>query len=292
MARVVQRAGRRNIVALGRKKRILGDSYHKLLTISWPAVLGLLVATYIVTNGLFALAYLLDPGGVVGLQPGSLVDAFFFSVQTLATIGYGVMAPKSGFSHVIVTVEAFVGVLMTAMSTGLLFARFSRPTARVMFSRVAVVNLRDGVPTLMFRMANERANQMVEARLQVAILRSERSREGDTMRRFHDLPLVRNQNIVFALTWTAMHPIDERSPLFGQSHEDLLESDAEIIVSLTGIDETMSQTVHVRWSYLMHELRWHHRFVDVLGRTEDGQGFIDYKKFHDTEPLARELVGG
>ena len=284
--RVLQRTGRRQIVTLGRKKRVLGDSYHRLLTIHWPKLFALLITVYLSINTVFALLYLCDPTGVTGIAPGSFADAFFFSVQTLATIGYGVMAPKSGFSHVIVTVEAFVGVLMTAMATGLLFSRFSRPTARVLFSNVAVVNERDGQPTLMFRMANERANQMVEARLQVALLRTQTTREGDVMRRFHDLRLVRSQNIVFALTWTAMHTIDEDSPLYGMTQEELLATDGELIVSLTGIDETMSQVVHARWSYVMHELRWHHRFIDVIGRLPDGRSFIDYSKFHDTAPVA------
>lgn len=284
-ARIVTRSGRRDILALGRKKRLLGDSYHKLLTISWPRLFLLIIGLYLGINCLFALAFYFDRDGVLNARSGSFEDAFFFSVQTLATIGYGYMAPKSAFAHVMVTIEAFAGVLMTALATGLMFAKFSRPTARVLFSEIAVIAPRDGVPTLMFRMANERANQIVEARLQVAIARTARTQEGEVMRRFFDLTLARQQNIIFALTWTAMHPIDEKSPLYGLTHEDLARDDAEIIVSLTGIDETMSQTVHARYSYLPHEVRWHHRFVDILGRTDQGRRFIDYGKFHHTDPL-------
>jgi inward rectifier potassium channel len=283
--RIVQRSGARDILTIGRKTRLLGDSYHKLLTISWPRLFLLIIALYVTINSAFAIGFFLDRGGVVNARPGSFEDAFFFSVQTLATIGYGYMAPKSGIAHVMVTIEAFAGVLMTALATGLMFAKFSRPTARVIFSDVAVISPRDGVPTLMFRMANERANQIVEARLQVAIARTERTKEGEVMRRFHDLQLSRHQNIIFALTWTAMHPIDEHSPLYGISPEDLARDDAEIIVSLTGIDETMSQTVHARYSYLPHELRWSHRFVDIVGRTQQGRRYIDYTKFHDTHAL-------
>jgi inward rectifier potassium channel len=283
--RIIQRSGTRDILTVGRKKHLLGDSYHQLLTISWPRLFLLIIGFYVAINSLFAIGYYLDPDGVLNARPGSFADAFFFSVQTLATIGYGYMAPKSSISHVMVTIEAFAGVLMTALATGLMFAKFSRPTARVIFSDVAVIAPRDGVPTLMFRVANERANQIVEARMQVAIARTERTREGEVMRRFHDLPLSRQQNIIFALTWTVMHPIDERSPLHGTTLEDLAKDEAEIIVSLTGIDETMSQTVHARYSYLPSELRWFHRFVDIVGRTEQGKRFIDYTKFHDTHAL-------
>ncbi len=281
--RIVQRTGGRDIQTIGRKKRLLGDSYHQLLTISWPRLFLLIIAVYLTLNSLFALCYLADAGSIANARPGSFADAFHFSVQTLATIGYGVMAPKSDFAHLVVTVEALAGVLMTAMATGLMFSKFSRPTARVIFSQVAVVTARDGVPTLMFRMANERANQIVEARLQVAIALTERTIEGDTMRRFFDLKLVRSRNIIFALTWTAMHEIDAHSPLFGLTQQALEADNAELIVSLTGIDETMSQTVHARYSYLPSEILWGRRFVDVLGRLASGRRFIDYTKFHDTQ---------
>lgn len=262
-----------------------GDPYHLLLTISWPQFLALVIAAYFAANTVFALAYLAGGPDITNEQPGSFADAFFFSVQTMATIGYGVMTPRTLYANILAVIEALSGLLGFAIVAGLMFARFSRPTARVLFSRVAVVRPFDGVPTLMFRVGNQRHNRILEARVRVSLLQDEQSAEGDFMRRFHDLRLVRSQTPVFGLTWTVMHPIDGRSLLSGLTAEDLKKVEAEILVTLTGLDETFGQIVHARHSYAVGDIHWNMRFVDIIGPEEDGERAIDYTRFHDIAPL-------
>ena len=289
--RVSPREPTRRTPLVGLPRRPLSDVYHYLLTVPWSRLMLFVVLLYIALNTLFAALYWLGGDCIQNATPGSFGDCFFFSVQTLATIGYGVMAPKTPWSHWLVTIEAFVGMLSVAMVTGLMFSKFSKPTARVEFSKVAIIAPRNGVPTLMFRMSNQRANQIVEARVQVAVAMSERTLEGETMRRFFDLQLVRQQNILFALSWTAMHTIDEVSPLFGHTAASLAETDIEIVVSLVGMDETMSQPVHARFSYIPTEIRWNHRFIDIIRLDALGAWYIDLGRFHDVEPLSAAVVG-
>ena len=270
---------------IGLPARPLSDLYHQLLVASWPQLFALMISFYLALNAVFAVGYWLDRGSIDHADPDSFADAFFFSVQTLATIGYGVMSPHSTLSHILVTIQAFAGVLFTALSTGLMFAKFSRPTARVMFSKFAVVAPRNGVPMLMFRVANARGNRIVEARMQVALVRDERTLEGETMRRFADLPLVRAQNIAFALTWTVMHEIDENSPLFGPNLEKLRTQDAGLVAVLTGLDETMAQPVHARNNYSLTDILWNHRLVDTFLTAPDGRRSIDMGRFDDVEAL-------
>jgi inward rectifier potassium channel len=182
-------------------------------------------------------------------------------------------------------VESAVGLLFVAMTTGLVFARFSRPTARVMFSRVAVVGPYNGTPTLTMRLANVRRNQMLAAQVAVTLVRDERTTEGALLRRFYDLKLLRDRSPIFAMTFTVMHVIDEHSPLRGASADMLAQSNVELVVTASGIDETLVQPVHARTSYLPHEIMWNHRFTDVLGYTTDGRRAIDYARFHDTVAL-------
>jgi inward rectifier potassium channel len=260
------------------------DAYFFLLTRSWPGLLGTFAALYVGINALFALAYLVCGDCIENARAGSFADAFFFSVQTLATIGYGKWAPQTLGGHVLVAAEAFVGLLGFALVTGLVFAKFSRPTARVLFSQVAVVAPRDGVPCLMFRMANERANQIVEAEVHAVLARDETTAEGEAVRRFHDLPLLRRRNALFALTWTAIHPITPESPLAGATPETLAAADAEIVVSLVGLDETVSQTVHARHVYPAGAVRWGVRFADVVTRLPGGGRRVDLRAFHDVVP--------
>lgn len=263
--------------------RPLGDLYHYLLTSSWAALLGFVLIAYGGANLVFAAIYLLA-GGVAGARAGSFADMFFFSVQTMATIGYGKMTPDSVFTNVMVSLEALFGLVGLAMMTGLMFAKFSRPTARVRFSRVAVVSRRDGLPSLMFRMANLRANRIVEAEIHVVLARMERTPEGEELRRFYDLAMARNRSALFALSWTAVHPIVEGSPFAGQTRESLLAQDAEIVVSLIGLDETFSQTVHARKSYHAEDILWGRHFADILSFRPDGSIQIDYSSFDETVP--------
>lgn len=262
------------------------DPYHLLLTIPWWGFVGLIAAGYIGVNALFALAYLAGGDSIENAEPGSFRDAFFFSVQTLASIGYGVMHPRTTYADILVTLEALLGIVGVAIATGLAFARFARPTARVLFSRVAVVMPYNGVPTLMFRTANQRSNQIIEAEMRLYLLRDEVSLEGEFMRRFYELKLLRTRTPSFTLTWTAMHPIDETSPLYGSTPEDLANLKAQIEVSLTGLDETVSQVIHARHAYAAQDILWNWRFVDILGQTASGDRFIDFTHFHDALPLS------
>ncbi len=286
--RVVTRDGELStIVRLGEMRSPWQDLYHQLLTLSWPVFVLLLALAYLTINALFALAYLARDGGIANARPGSFVDALFFSVQTMASIGYGNMYPQTNYANWLVVLEAFIGLMLLAMATGLCFARFSLPKARIMFSRCAVVAPVNGVPTLMFRTANQRRNRILEARLWVTLVRDEITAEGEFFRRFYDLPMVRSQSPLFALSWTAMHVIDPQSPLHGETPDSLAAAHAEVIVILTGMDETLSQTIHARHSFIAEEIFWGYQFIDVLGETADGRRSIDYRKFHQVKPLGR-----
>ena len=281
--RYISREGRSNLVKIGLQRSWFRDFYHSWLDATWRNVFALAIVTYAFVNCVFALLYY-QVGGIENARPGSFSDAFFFSVQTLATIGYGRMSPITLAAHLLVTVEAFCGITGVALFTGLLFAKFARPTARVLWSEVCVVAMQDGVPSLMLRVANARGNQVVEAQLRVGLMRSEITREGESVRRMHDLRLVRASSAVFALSWLAVHPIDEQSVLYGQTPEALRVMAAELYCSLTGLDETFNQTIHSRHSYNLDEIRWGERFVDLIGPTGDGRMAIDYTKFHQTRP--------
>jgi inward rectifier potassium channel len=279
--RHITRDGRGTIERVGIPGWRFIDLYHFLLNTRWLVLLGVIAGSYIVLNAFFALGYLAIGDGIENARPGSFTDAFFFSVQTMATIGYGKLVPHSFFANVLVTVEALTGMVGVAMATGLMFAKFARPTARVMFSNVAVVTTYDGAPTLMFRAANERANLILEAQMRVVLTRQETNAEGVSMRRFYDIPLSRSQTSVFTLSWTLMHSIDERSPLHGVTCESMAAVDAEIHVSLMGIDDTFSQTIHARYTYTPDQIVFGARLADVLTRFPDGRRVIDYDHFHD-----------
>ena len=267
----------------GARLRPLADLYHAWLKASWTASLGAILIAYLAANTLFGAVFWLV-GGIENARPGSFEDAFFFSVQTLATIGYGKMAPVSTAAHLLVTVEALTGILATAMMTGLLFAKFARPTARVLFSNVAVVSPYQGVPSLQFRLANERGNRIVEATLRVAVLRTEVTAEGVKLRRILDLTMMRERTAIFALTWTAIHAIDAQSPLSGLTARDLEEQGIELVATVTGLDETFAQTIHARHLYRWDDLRYGARFVDIISELPDGRREIDYLRFHDIKP--------
>ena len=264
-------------------RRLADDLYYQLLAASWPRLLGLLASAFMSVNALFALAYFFSPGSIENARAGSFADAFFFSVQTMGTIGYGKLVPGTAFANALVTLEVLVGLLGIAMVTGLVFAKFSRPTARVLFSRRAVIAAHERVPSLMFRMANERNNTIVEAQIHVVLVRNETTAEGEPMRRFHDLEMSRRQTALFALSWTAIHPITPTSPLHGATRESLAAAEAEIVVSLLGLDEQFSQTVHARHRYAAADIVWNARLADILFR--DGRREIDYTRFHDVVPL-------
>lgn len=287
----IARAGARRRVAIirGQDNTRWTDFYHAMLTVPWPMFLASLALFFILLNSVFALIYMIDPHGIENARPGSFWDAFQFSVQTIASIGYGHLSPRGDYTNFVVLVEAFAGILNVALITGAVFARFSRPFARVLFSDVAVITTFDGLPTLMFRAANQRGNQILDANVMVTFVRQQNSREGHTMRRFEELKLVRSRSALFALSWTVMHAIDETSPLYGQTPETLNAMQAEVIALLSGTDETLADTVFARHSYRPHQIRWQHHYADILSVDDYGRRIVDLTRFHDTAPDAENF---
>jgi inward rectifier potassium channel len=283
--RIVTQDGRLEFKGIGTWYSYWREPYHLLLTAPWPIFLFLIALAYAGVNSLFAVAYLIGGDNLNNVRPGSFIDAFFFSVQTFASIGYGVMTPKTFYADVLVAFEAWVELLSLALITGLAFARFSRPTARMLFSEVAVITPYEGIPTLMFRAANQRRNQVLEAQMQVYFMHQVVSVEGARFYRVFDLNLVRRQIPNFRLTWTVMHTVDEQSPLYGFTLESLREANAQVVISLSGVDDELSQTIYARHTYGVQNILENHRFIDIIHYTEEGDREIDYTKFHDVEPI-------
>jgi len=269
---------------VGWKPDLTHDFYYFLISTNWPVLLlcfsGIFLATNAVFGGLYAWW-----GGVESARPGSFVDGFFFSVETMGTIGYGEMTPRSTSAHMLVTIESMLSMLFLAVVTGLVFAKFSRPRARVVFSDVAVVTPRNGVPTFMFRVANERANHIVEAQLRVTVMSNDVTQEGERLRKMTDMPLLRNHSSAFVLTWTAMHALNQESPLYQATPQLLEAQQVEILVTFTGYDATLAQTIHSRYSYIASEVHWNERFEDIITVLPDGTRRIDFTRFHLTEPV-------
>ena len=269
----------------GSEREPLTDIYHQIMALPLAGVIALMGAAFVVINLVFAGLYLLAPGGVANLRAGDFWNAFFFSVQTFGTIGYGYMFPQTGAANLIMAVETFVGLVYVALATGLVFARVSRPTARVAFSSQVVIHAFDGAPTLMFRAANRRANLILEAEVMVSLARDVTTLEGLQIRRFEELKIRRSRTPLFAFSWTVMHPIDESSPLWGVNQEQLTRERAEILVILSGVDDRYAQRVHARHSYASGEITWNKRFADILSIEPDGQRVVDYTRFHDVVEL-------
>ena len=284
LSRMIKTDSQLRVRPLGRPRLRTPDVYHQLLRASWPRLTVFFLVAFFLFNCGFSGLFMLDKAGFT--MPSPTVDAplfwqfFFFSIETVATVGYGNMVPLSLYANIVVAFEIAFGILFFALVTGIMFARFSRPTARIIFSKIAVVTPIGGVPTLMFRSANQRHNLIFEASAHVSLIGDE-TVEGSRMRRFRDLKLARQANPIFTLTWTIMHPIDEDSPLFqwlGREHE---AEGFEIIVVLAGIDERSGQTIHGRWAYTPKDIRWHARFADILGQADDGVRTIDYGRFDE-----------
>ena len=278
--------GNRRVLTSGLAEPFLGDFYHRAMTVSWPVFFASFAAIFFLANCVFAVIYSLGHDPIANARPGNLLDLFFFSIETLATVGYGDMHPQTIYGHAVATGEIFTGISGLAVVTGLVFSRFSRPRARLIFARRPVVGPHNGQTCLMLRIANARHNLISEAMAKLWILLEEEVAEGGQYRRFHELDLERSQNPVFALSWTLFHIIDEHSLLHGLTATDLEQSDASLIVTFSGLDENSGQRVNARNVYTYRDIRWGHAYVDVLGSTEKGFPKIDYTRFHDTVPLA------
>lgn len=274
--------GERKFTKIGVRTRDWRDAYHVILALNWAQFFLFMVVSYIAANLVFALIYQLDPGSVANVTRGYL-DYLFFSIETFSTVGYGYMYPGNVYGHVVSSIEIFIGLLSVALVTGLMFARFSRPRARILFSRVAVIGRFDGGPALMVRVANERHNPILEADVSMTLIRIETTSDGEKFRRQHDLRLMRHHSAAFALSWTVIHPITPESPLHGCTHEDMVRSDLLIAVSVTGLDEILEQNVHARGEYEADTILYDRRFVDIL-IPGDGHTILDLTRFHDTVP--------
>jgi inward rectifier potassium channel len=271
------------IVVIGAPPTRLRDIYYIFLRIRWSLAIGLIVVSYLALNAVFALAFLVA-GGVTGARPGSFFDMFCFSVETMGTIGYGAMYPTSVAANSIMIVESVTSLIVTAVATGLVFAKFSRSTARVAFSRHAVIGPTNGVPTLMLRVGNERGNFILEATIRVSLVRTERTAEGVLFYRMYDLRLARERSPMMTRSWTVLHFIEGDSPLVGATPESLAKEEVELVVTLVGTDDTSMQPVHARKRYVDADLLWGARHADILSEQDDGTIVLDVRRFHEVVP--------
>jgi inward rectifier potassium channel len=289
--RLMNRDGSFNAARLGLSRFSLVNLYHFLLTMSWTRFLLLVAGVYFVQNVTFALLYLAcGQEALVDVTETPVQNrfwqAFFFSVHTFATIGYGTIHPVGYAANFLVTLESYVSMLAQALVTGVVFARFARPTAQIVFSDTAIIAPYQNITAFMFRIVNARINQLIEVKAQVALARFVEE-NGKKVRRFDPLYLERRQVTFFSHSWTIVHPIDEGSPLYGCTAEDLQKSDAEFLILLTAIDETFSQTVHTRSSYKPDEILWNVKFADIYVRGNETEVVtIDVRKLSKVEKVA------
>jgi inward rectifier potassium channel len=274
-----------DVVVIGAPAQTLRDFYHLFLRVPWTAALGGIVVAWLGINALFGGVYVVI-GGVAGMRTHSLWDAFCFSVQTMGTVGYGSMYPTSIAANVCMTAESVTGLVVTAVATGLIFAKFSRSTARVVFARHAVIGPMDGVPTLMMRVGNERGNSILEATVRLVLIRTEKLKEGTTFYRMLDLRLTRERSPAMARSWTVLHPITPDSPLYGATPESLKKDEVELVLTLVGTDDTSLQAVHARTRYTDGDVLWGARHSDILSEAPDGKIILDVRRFHEVEPTA------
>jgi inward rectifier potassium channel len=272
----------RQVQTIGGETAFWSDLYHRAMTASLPVFLLAGFALFLLNNLIFANLYLLDPAAVSNVAEPRYLNLFFFSVEAFTTVGFGDMHPTSAWGHIVFSLEGFMSLVQTAALTGLIFARFSKPRARIMFAENPVIGSHEGKPHLMFRLANARQNFISDANAQVWILRSEVSADGQRFRRFHELPLTRQQNPTFILSWTLFHTIDESSVLHNLIATDLVKDNYQFIVSINGIDDTSSQELRARKSYAHTEIKWGHHYEDILIADDNGGATLDYRKFNDT----------
>lgn len=278
----IVRLGSREVIADGPHLSFWADISHRCMTASWPAFIAGAALVFVAFNAVFALLYWIGNQPIANVPGGAYIDYLYFSIETLSTAGYGDMHPQTHYGHFIATVELFTGIFSMSLMTGLIFARFARPNARLLFADHLVISSHDGKPTLMVRFANERHNIIDNATARLWLLRNEVSLEGRPFRRFYELPLERSEHPALALSWTLYHVLDEQSPLYGLDADDLAASKVSLVVVVSGYDVVAAQTVHARKSYDHSDIRFGHRYADILGTSEDGRIRIDYGRFHET----------
>lgn len=283
--------GDRSAVVQGQHRQPWRDLSHLALTVSWP-VFGLgALAAFVAFNALFGLLFAIRPDSVANVPAGSWLHYVYFSIETIATVGYGDMHPQTHYGHVVASAEMFVGIFYAAVLTGLIFNRFSKPRARILFARTMALAQVQGQPTLMIRMANERHNAITNASAKLWYIRLETSGEGTT-RTFSELPLRRRESPAFLLSWTIYHPVDRESPIRGLTAADLEKLDASFAVIVDGYDESAAQFVRARYTYEGTDVAFGQRYVDIIEMPEPGLIKLDYRRFHDTEPDRLSRPGG
>jgi inward rectifier potassium channel len=280
-ARIV-RLGDREIITEGLDLNFWADISHRCMTASWPSFIAGAALVFLAFNAVFACFYWIGDQPIANVPGGAYIDYFYFSIETLSTAGYGDMHPQTHYGHFIATVELFTGIFSMSLMTGLIFARFSRPQARLLFANNPVISNHEGLPTLMVRLANERQNLIGNASARLWMFKDIVTAEGHSIRRFYELPLLRSESPALALSWTLHHALDETSPLHGTNPEQLAADNVSLIVVVSGYDVVAAQTVHARKSYEYPAIRFGHRYADILDTTDDGRTRIDYSRFHDT----------
>ena len=286
------REGRASVVRIGSRElesRGLGnafwtDLYHRALTVYWPVFFGTAAAIFILLNAVFAFLYWLGDDPIANVSPDLPLSLFYFSIETLATVGYGDMHPQTNYAHLVATVEIFTGMSLLAVMTGLVFARFSRPRARFLFADHPVIATRHGQPTLMIRVANARNNTISEAQARLWLLRLENIAGRGQFRRYYELTLERQEHPMFALSWTLFHVIGPESPLHGLSADDLAAAEAVLVLNVGGVDDSSAQRLQARKLYFHRAILWRHHYRDMASVSPEGRLVIDYSKFHEVVP--------
>lgn len=276
--------GGRELVAFGLERRVWQDVYYYAMTSSWPKFFAAAGLVFLIFNAIFASLYMLSDNPIANMAPDGFLGAFFFSVETLATVGYGDMHPQTVYAHVVATAEIFVGMASVAVVTGVIFARFSRPRSSVVFAEYPVSHMENGRRLLLIRMANARMNIISEASAHLRLLRDETTSNMGSFRKIYDLKLERDQQPIFMLGWTLMHIIDENSPLYGLGEEQLKAMNGALVLSVEGVDETTNQTQRARHYYPCSQIRWNHRYVDILTH-QGATPHLHYGMLHDSEEV-------
>ncbi|MFZ6770973.1 ion channel [Undibacterium sp. Di26W] len=282
--------GERAVIAYGLRTQFWQDIYYYAMTSSWPVFFAGVGVVFLVLNLGFASLFMLGDNPIGNLHPNSFLGAFFFSVETLATVGYGDMHPQTVYGHSVATLEIFVGMASVALITGVMFARFSRPRSSIIFAAHPVSHVADGKRVLLIRMANSRMNIISDASAKLRLMRDEKSSTMGNFRKIVDMKLERDQHPIFILGWTVIHVIDENSPLFGLDQDVLRHLNASLILSIEGVDDTTNQPQRARHYYPCSKIHWNHRYVDVF---ENGTGpiqHIHYTRFHDSVEIVEEAV--
>lgn len=293
---LMNKDGSPNVKRVGLSFFNTANNYHTLITMSWTRFWVVVLSCYLVVNIIFAFIYTsIGPNSLDGTSGNThfdhFMDAFFFSAQTMSTVGYGHISPRGMTTNSVAALESMMGLLAFALATGLLYGRFSRPSAQIIYSRnILIAPYKDTGKGVMFRLANRRRNMLIDLEIEIIFSYNE-TVDGKTVRRFYPLELERRKVSVLTLNWTIVHELDENSPMFEMTKDDLIKSEAGFAILLRAFDDTFSQTVHSRTQYQAHEIIWGAKFKPVFDRDETGRIVLDISKISDHLPFDLEKVG-